>query len=161
MSHASTVPVFFDAFAAGLQAHLAALPGFNGTAPGTLEVHVFAEPLVADVGEWVALNDADTSERPAGFGQGAANIPTEERYTANGRISVFRSGALASSASDARDRVGAIFAELKEYVRNNRSIGGTVRSALVVSARWNQEPQETGWQCFIDFGIDVRADLRT
>jgi hypothetical protein len=147
----STVPALFTALRTRMQARLAAASGFEAVA-------CYSAPM----GESSALEavtlismDPDDETWAALSGQ-----HKEERYTVRGDIVVVTPGADEAVATAARDRVYAIFEQLRATLAADLSIGGTVRIATGLRHTLRQGASREGRGAVIDFQIAVQARLQ-
>ena len=147
----SVLPDLLDAIQAGLDARA----GLNG-------VTVLSGPADADdLGrEYIALglNDPEISipQRPGAqtvnYRKESISIPCELRANQPGKGE--------TNIRAARDRAFALFAEVEDWVRSNKTAGLSAVDALhITNARANQGADDNGRFVVIKFDLDAQTSL--
>jgi hypothetical protein len=152
MAVVSTVPALFAALRARLRTRLDAAAGFESVAA------YYAPMGESSALEAITLVSMDPSDEE--WAAIAPTLPKEERYTVRGDIVVVTPGADETVATATRDRVYAIFEQVRAELRADPSVGGTVRICTVIRHTLRQGASPAGRGAVIDFSLGVQARLR-
>ncbi len=144
MASTCTIPLALDTITAGLKLRT-----------GLIGVKVFSGPVTQDDAglECIAFGDVHGTEDPE-----AMVGEREEDYVIEGTLLAVKSGAGETVIKAARDRAFAIYAEIEAYLNDDNTLGGRVLDAEPARVPdVEQVIQPEGRECYLDFGIRVRA----
>jgi hypothetical protein len=151
MAVVSTVPTLFTNLRTRMRTRLDAASGFEQVACYTAPM---GESSALEAITLVSMDPADET-----WAAIAPTLPKEERYIVRGDIVVVTPGADETVATAARDRVYAIFEQLRAEMKADPSVGGAVRLCTVLRSTLRQGASPAGRGAVIDFSLAVQARL--